>query len=404
MRRYSPGPKLVEQRRYPEAVATSYSTEVCVVAPAGEGEALSMGALVPLAAAVRMMIPCAFRGSADLLDVAVCEVEGVEGHALVLFDRTAGSSGYARAVAEGGLADLLALARVALERLVGPVRHRLHRVHDTTFAPGLSAEEWDVGGALAWLDAVLDAPPEAAQQADDEEARGRRVEHVPGEGPGDLGRLWISSTGRADDLVWTRHRWTSAHPIGGQPAGPVFLDVAVERRTIAWAIRRAASAGASMHVAELDGGAWVTQHQAALSTASGDLVTLYEHLHRMAGARLPDTVLALVSAIPTHPHPLPPAERAPLAALARRRADRDAKVLLAWALLPAALKPTVRMTEAGPVLQITRNGTEAVVDLSGNAVRTLTGDTGGALALSWGEDRPPAEAAEAEDADGSTAS
>lgn len=390
MRRYAPGPKLVEQRRYPEPVCTSYSTEVCVVETAREDQGLPLAALVPLAAAIRMMIPCAMRGASELFDVAVSEVEGL-GPALVLFDRTAGSSGYARAVAEGGLSDLLALARVALERLVGPVRHRLHRIHDTTHAPGVLPEQWEVGRALAWLDGVLDPPPDAAEQADDEEALGRRVEHVPGEGPGDLGRLWVSSTGRADDLVWTRHRWVSAHPLGEQPTGPVFLDVAVERRTIAWAIRRAASAGASTHPVQLDEGAWSAQHQAALSTASSDLATFSEHLLRLAGPHLPDTVLALVSAIPTHPHPLPPAERAPLATLARRRADRDAKVLLGWALLPAALAPTVRMSASGPVLQITREGRTEVVDLSGNAARALTGDTGGALALRWGDDAPPSE-------------
>jgi hypothetical protein len=394
IRRYAPGPKLVEQRRYPEPIATSYSTEVCAIELVKGDVPLALPALVPLAAAVRMMIPCAFRGAHELLDVAVCEVDGARGLALVLFDRTAGSSGYARAVAEGALADLLALARVALERLVGPVRHRLHRIHDTTHAPTVTHEQWDVGGALAWLDAVLDAPSEAAAQVDDEEALGRRVEHVAGEGPGDLGRLWISYTGRTDDLVWTRHRWTSAHPIGDQPAGPVFLDVAVERRTIAWAIRKAATAGASLQVMQLDEASWTAQHQAALSTASSDLVTLYEHLRRISGPHLPDTVLALVSAIPTHPHPLPPAERAPLAALARRRADRDAKVLLAWALLPIELKPTVRMTPAGPVLQITRNEKAQIVDLSGTSARALTGDAGGALTLSWGEDPPPAAAAE----------
>jgi len=54
-------------------------------------------------------------------------------------------------------------------------------------------------------------------------------------------------------------------------------------------------------------------------------------------------------------------------------------------------RPTARMTAEGPVLQITRAGKDELVDLSGNAVRTLTGESGAALALSWG-DAPPSEA------------
>ncbi len=391
VRRYAPGPELIEERRYPEPIVASYSSEACLV----RVEGLSREALVPLVAALRMTLPCALRGAGDRVDVALTALDGA---CLVFLDRTPGGNGLAHALAESALSELLALARLALERLVGPVLARLHRIHDGTFAPELSPEAWDVGAALAWLDGVLDPPPGAEPR---HAATGRRVEHVPGEGPGDLGRLWISSTGRADDLVWTRHRFRSAHPIAGQPAGAMFLDVAVERRTIAWAIRKAAAAGASARVVELrDPSAWAAQHQAALSTASGDLGPLYEHLHRLSGEHLADTVLALISGIPTHPRPLPPAERAPLAALARRRADRDAKVLLAWALLPAALKPTARMTEHGPVLQITRDGETKIVDLGGDSVRTLTGDTGAALALSWGEDPPPAEVTEAAEGDG----
>lgn len=58
------------------------------------------------------------------------------------------------------------------------------------------------------------------------------------------------------------------------------------------------------------------------------------------------------------------------------------------------------MTEHGPVLQITRDGETKIVDLGGDSVRTLTGDTGAALALSWGEDPPPAEVTEAAEGDG----
>ena len=160
------------------------------------------------------------------------------------------------------------------------------------------------------------------------------------------------------------------------------LDVAIERRTIAWSIRKAQMAGASTQALTTKNGAeWMSQHRAALTTASDDLSAVYGRLQRLAGEHLVDTVLALVAAIPTHPHPLPVCERAPTAVFARRRADRDAKCLLAWALLPTAVEPTIRLTEVGPVLQIQRDGNEEVVDLSGDAIRSVTGDTGAALAL-----------------------
>ncbi|MCB9593020.1 MAG: hypothetical protein H6719_09835 [Sandaracinaceae bacterium] len=396
IRRYAPGPKLVDRRRYPTPVETAYSTEACVVRAE-----LSEAALIPLTAALRMILPCALRSAGELTDVGLATVEG--GSVIVFFDRTPGSSGFARFIGESALGDLLRLARQVLERLVGPVARRLHRIHDTAWSE-LEPEAWEVGDALAWLDRTLDTPADEAPEEVDDDRR-RRVEWVPGEGPGDLGRLWISSTGRVDDLVWTRHRFRSAHAIGGQPPGPVTLDVAVERRTIAWAIRKAITSGASRGVLEItDPDTWMRQHHAALSTASDDLGAVYERLYRLSGDHLADTVLALVAGIPTHPQALPVAERAPIAAFARRRADRDAKCLLAWALLPTALKPTVRLTEHGPVLQIDRGGGPEVVDLSGNAIRSVTGDTGSALALSWGEEtKPEDQVAPTEDEDATEA-
>jgi len=381
VRRYAPGPKLFDRRRYPEPSRTAYSTEVCALLTG-----LEPSASVPLAAALRMILPCALRGADELVDLGVCEIDGEP--ALVFFDRTPGSSGFARFIGESALADLLRLARQVLERLVGPVARRLHRIHDTAQSE-LTPESWAIGDALAWLDETLD-PPVQHMREDELDVRRRRVEWQAGEGRGDLGRLWISSTGRVDDLVWTRHPFESKHPLGVEPAGRVFIDVAVERRTIAWAIRKARTAGASRSAKAItDPSTWMREHHAALSTASDDLGSVYERLYRLSGAHLADTVLALVAGIPTHPQPLPVAERAPIAAFARRRADRDAKCLLAWALLPTALSPTVRLTEAGPVLQIQRGGKVEVVDLSGNAIRTVTGDTGAELALSWGEDAPP---------------
>lgn len=390
IRRYAPGPELVERRRYEQPVESAYSSEACVVKVP-----LPREATLPIVAALRMMLPCALRGAADLADVAFVELDG-EATGIAFYDRTAGSSGMSRFVAEGALADLLALARHALERLVGPVAERLHELHDTTDAPDVEAGDWRVTEALGWLDAVLEPPP-SEQEAEQVRLKRRRVEWTPGEGHGDLGRLWISATGRTDDLVWTRHRFTSAHPLGDQPPGPVFLDVAIERRTIAWAIRKAQTTGASARALEITSPArWMEQHRAALSTASDDLGAVYARLSRLAGEHLVDTVLALVASIPTHPSPLPVCERAPIAVFSRRRGDRDAKCLLAWALSPTAVSPTIRLTDEGPVLQITRGGAQEVVDLSGDAIRTVTGDTGSELALSWGDEAPPEEAADAE--------
>lgn len=384
VRRYAPGPRLVEHRRYPSRVSADYRTEIC-----GVVTGLDESAQVPLAAALRMILPCALRGSRDLVDVAPCTIEGEA--ALVFFDRTPGSGGFARYIGESALADLLRLARQALERLVGPISQRLHRIHDATRAETDPAA-WDTGAALAWLDAALERPLDEEARDELAEDERRRVEWVEGEGRGDLGRLWISSTGRTDDLVWTRHRFRSAHPLGNQEPGLVTLDIAIERRTIAWAVRKAVTTGAARGVMEIrDPATWMKQHHAALSTASDDLGAVYERLFRLSGRHLVDTVLALIAGIPTHPQALPVAERAPIAVLARRRADRDAKCLLAWALLPTAASPTIRLTEAGPVLQITRDGAEEVVDLSGSAIRSVTGDTGSALALSWGEDAAPSD-------------
>jgi hypothetical protein len=389
VRSYSPGPRLVEQRRYTAPVMSSYTTHACLVSMRGEGlPEVGLAVLIPLAAAVRMVLPCYVRGAHDLVDVGFIDADGDA--ALVLFDRTAGASGFTHFLSERGLAELFALARLALERLVGPERTRLHRIHDTSFND-LDPSRWNTRGALEWLDRVLDR--EAREDAEEPlEERGRRVVFAHGEGKGDLGRLWISSTGRTDDLVWTRHRFRTAHAIakdrpGGEiPAGPVFFDVAVERRTIGHAVRRATAAGASSHPTETKSSeSWIKQHSAALATASIDLVAVVDRLRDLAGEHYVDVALALVAAIPTSPEALPPAERAPLAVLARRRADRDAKVLLAWAMLPTEVKPAVRLVEGGAVLQITRAGKTEVVDLSGSAIRTIDGDAGAVLSLSWGE-------------------
>lgn len=394
VRRYAPGPKLVEERKLATPVTASYRTSVCAI---DLSDIDTTHSRIPLAAAVRMMLCCYARGADDGVDVGLADVGGRP--SLVLFDRTPGGSGYTSGIAEAGLTELFVLARLVLERLVGPEAARLRAIHDTTH--GVRASEWRTAEALAWLDRILDPSAGREDAQEQQSTRGRRVVHVAGEGKGDLGRLWISNTGRSDDLVWTRHRWRSAFAIGEQPAGMVHLDIAVERRAIAHAIRRAGMAGASTTPIEIkDAGTWSAQHQAAIATAAVDLIPIAQQLMRIAGARYTDVVLGLVGAIPTYAGKLAPVERAPLAVLARRKADAGAKALLAWSLLPRQTKAELRWTERGTVLQLVRDGAVEIVDLSGDAIRTFEGDSGEALAVRWDAVAPAAQAATGEVVEG----
>jgi len=327
VRVYGPGSVLQTRRRYDAPVTTRYATDVCLLSLALRGhhegseasEAPGRAAEVPLSAALRMMLPCALRGADELVDVALVDLGGPH---LAFFDRTPGSSGYAEALAEGGLRDLLRLARLVLERLVGSESARLRRLHDST--PDGDAIPWDVAGALTFLDRALEPPPTPEEE-------GARIDYVPGEGQaGDLGRLWVSVSGRTDDLVWTRHAWRTKTPIGGR-TGEVFFDVAVERRAILAAVNEAAAAGAATEPAEPARDlSWGAVHLPALSTAAADLRPLRAQLAALGAST--KHVLEMIAAMPLRAEPVCVAERAPLTVLARRRADADAKVLLAHAL------------------------------------------------------------------------
>lgn len=350
MRRYGPGPVLLEHRRYEAPIASRYVTDVCLVRLALEtrhGErvpAPGREALVPLAAAVRMMTRCALRGAHDLVGVDLVEMdvdgEGESVPHLVFFDRTLGGSGYAATIARDGLKDLLLLARLVLERLVGRELIRLRRLHDTS----VDGDDvpWDLRGALELLDRALDPP--VAERA---ESRKPKVEFTPGEGTrGDLGRLWISRTGRTDDLVWTRQRWDAA-------MGPVHFDVAVERRAILDAVRTATEAGAGEEpLRTRDAAEWGAAHRPALAAKPWELEILCGKLAEITGKDLVSAILGLVAAIPTRAHPLTPAERAPLVVLMRRRADIDAKTLTAFAILPDEIDAAVLVGEPGVYLQV----------------------------------------------------
>ena len=243
VRRFGPGPRLLDHRIYERPVEISYGSEVCLIdtrlsskstRERDESRAQHLElpppppreALIPLVAALRMVLPCYLRAATELVDVDTVPFEldggGSSRLALCFFDRTPGASGFSRFICERGLGDLLALARLVLERLVGPEFARLRHIHD--LAPNSDPAKWLVGDALRWLDAAPDPPPpapEAASEPDPEDIGGPRIEFTPGEGHGDLGRLWISATGRTDDLVWTRHRWHSPFALEGhaEPTG-----------------------------------------------------------------------------------------------------------------------------------------------------------------------------------------
>lgn len=341
VRRFGPGPKLLDHRVFEQPIEVRYGTDLCLIAtgtdPRGKHAIVEQEPawelLIPLCAAIRMMLPAYLRASEDAVDVEVVEHEG---HRLIaIFDRTLGASGFARFVCERGLADLLSLARMVLERLVGPEFARLRHIHDR--APHSDPARWRIGDALRWLDEVLDRPPltETMPGAPDPERVGPRVEFVAGEGQGDLGRLWISQTGRTDDLVWTRHSWNSPVPLAGQPAGKVSFDVAVERPAIAAARRRALlSGGHALERVSMLGRPSADAHFQLLEGDASDLEPIRACLRELCGESYVDAVLGLVAAIPIRGRPLAMADRGPLAVLARRRADRDAKLLLACALLP----------------------------------------------------------------------
>jgi hypothetical protein len=212
IRIYQPGALLLERRAYEREVLATYSTQACVVAVSG----LAPGGEAPLLSALRRSLPWLVRSAEGALDVEITEVDGERG--LVFFDRTPGGSGLASAIEAELLGDALRLARRVLERLVEDQLERLRALFD-----GRGEGPWDVAAALAFLDGVLDGPSDTKRG---EETFG----YTPGEGTrGDLGRLWISPSGRTDDLLWVRHPFVLPEAIGSAPAGEVFLDVGIER-------------------------------------------------------------------------------------------------------------------------------------------------------------------------------
>jgi hypothetical protein len=370
VRRFAPGPTLVDQRIYEQPIEVRYGTDVCLLATDHVEGVPDADVLIPLCAALRMILPSYLRAATELIDVDIATLG--ERRVLCVFDRTPGGSGFARHVCERGLRDLLSLTRMVLERCVGPEFVRLRHIHDR--APASDPARWRIGAAISWLDAILDLPRPSDDSHEEPVIAGPRVEFVPGEGVGDLGRLWITRTGRTDDLVWTRHAWWSAVPLAGQPRGKMFFDIAVERPAIAAARRRALELATELTSRSLHGreDRFIARtdrldldsrdaHQQVVAAERSELEPIRAKLAELCGDALIETVLALVAAIPISPRPLTIAERGPLAVLARRHADIDAKLLLACVLLPSTGAPAIVAGPSGEAwLRVDHGGSAGV--------------------------------------------
>jgi hypothetical protein len=167
----------------------------------------------------------------------------------------------------------------------------------------------------------------------------------------------MARSGRSDDLVWTRHAFESGE-------SHHHLDVAVERRALLEELERARERGAATEPqVTREAAAWSAAH-VAIATDGWEVAELRAFLAPLGD----DAVLALCAAIPTRAAALSPAERTPLVALARRRADVDAKSLAAIALLSDAADAAVLVGEDGVFVRAHGR----VLDLSGPVPRERT--------------------------------
>ncbi len=345
IRRYGPGSTLLDRRAFERPVIAAYTTEVTLVRlPLREDVRLEAAAESTLLVAIRAMLPCILRGAHGLLDVALVDVE--QKRTIAFFDRTPGGSGFSRHVHDVSLQSVLAITRLALERIVAPGDTRLRALHASTTEDAEHA--WVPREALRLLDVLLDPPDRGGAR------RGPVVTHTPGEGQvGDLGRLVVALLGHADDLAWTRHAFRTSFAIGDRPPGPAFLDVALERRALS----------------ELGG-------LAAALPAQGDALSLLEleqrffapiatTLAELTGDDFAECVVELVSAIPLSPRPVRGAARSPLVALARRTVDARQKCVIAKALLDGRVSAAVVESGGVVALRTTLDGAEVTLDLLG---------------------------------------
>jgi hypothetical protein len=219
--------------------------EESAAAAAETGEPrLTVGQARVLAAAVRALLPAMYRGGGEGLMVAL-HLQGEANpdrpldtqEGLYLIDADFGGNGTARAIYRDGVALLLRLARLAVERVLSLAR--LRALHDEwgdereilaetrgEATPGQSAAAPDETlrhGLLQWLDSRLQ--PEGGLEGL-AAASGAREGAEEGEGDAfDLGRCWFSQDDAFGDLLWVKHRWRLPW------RREAMLDIAFDRRT-----------------------------------------------------------------------------------------------------------------------------------------------------------------------------
>jgi hypothetical protein len=349
IRRYGPGATLLERRAFERPVVAAYTTDVALVRlPERDDVRLDEAAESTLLVSLRAMLPCTLRGAQGLLDVALVDVE--QKRTIAFFDRTPGGSGFSRHVHDVALQSVLAIARLALERIVSPGDQRLRALHASDTADAERA--WAPREPLRLLDVLLDPPDRGGVR------RGPVVAHTAGEGQvGDLGRLVVALLGHADDLAWTRHGFRASFPIGERPPGLVFLDVALERR----ALSELGSAAAALAV-EADVSTLLEAEKRFFAPIASTLADL-------TGERFPECVVELVAAMPLSPRPLRGAARSPLVSFARRTADARQKCVIAKALLDGRAAASIVETDGAFALRTSLGGKETSLDLTGPVPR-----------------------------------
>ncbi|MBO6940908.1 MAG: hypothetical protein JJ863_38390 [Deltaproteobacteria bacterium] len=297
VRRYGDG-ELRDERRFETPAEGRYATDGCFVHTPFDEEGAAT-----LMTACRFALRTAVRGSEGLADVSLVELQGA--WHLIFFDRVPGGGGFAATIDREALRSVFSVARLAMERLRLDALDQFRAAWDPR--PRALQGEWRERTVLAWLDGLLDREKERRRTA--------RGGYTPGEGQrGDLGRLWVGQSGRADELIWTRHRWESTVALTDSdgatiPPGEVFFDAGIERSILSAPRRR---------------------------TSDSPLAPFAKLLEERAGAHYEHTALALVCAIPTRPDQGDTADRDPARTFFTRHADPLAKALLLQALVPRA--------------------------------------------------------------------
>lgn len=214
-----------------------------------------------IAAALRLVLPSFYRGSAESVDIALqVNAETLEASAsqsdpelgrvlgpdegFFLFDLNLWGNGAARALHRDGVEMLLRLTRLVIERVL--YHDRMRALYDHWGTENNPAGDWAPEdpkksprerlrarreydekvrhSALEWLDSRLRPEGTPAAAADVLGQYGSACE--VGEGDFfDIGRCWWSQSETVTDLLWAKHRWRIE--IGSE----AMIDVAFDRDT-----------------------------------------------------------------------------------------------------------------------------------------------------------------------------